>query len=221
MAENDDYTIRIDGSWSLKDFYELPHVFAQVYAFNCAFHLGEEARDTERLANAFVSYPWQGGYSAVNFYTTLSSQVPIYLRPRVKAIQYASPGFMQLGLWVAAATSAAAIIKKTVESAGSINQLYSEIYKGLQERKLLRIEVRRKTLELESDEMNFVMDSSRRLAEALGFTDLAKLNELTDNPLAAMKILMSYYRRIRTLADYERKGKADFPVEEPKKKLDQ
>jgi hypothetical protein len=219
MAEIDDYTIRIAGSWSLEDFYELPHVFAQVYAFNCAFLLAEEARDPERLANAFVSYPWQGGYSAVNFYTTLSSQVPLYLRPKVKAIQYASPGFLQLGLWVAAATAAGTIIKRFVDSASSLNKLYSDIYKGLQERKLLGIEIKRKALELQDDEINFVVNSSRRLAEALGFSDLAKLDDLTGNRLATMKILLSYYRRLRTLADYERRGKADFPAEEPRQGL--
>ena len=221
MAEIDSYTIRIDGSWSLKDFYELPHVFAQVYAFHCAFLLAEEARDPVRLALAFSSYPWQGGYSAVNFYTSLSSQIPKNLRPRVKAIQYASPGYMELGLWVAAATAAAAIIKKTVDSLSSINRLYSDIYKGLQERKLVGLEIKRKTLELEAEEITLLINSTRQLAEALGFRDLSRLNELTENPLARMKILLSYYRRIRTLADFEQKGKADFPEEVPQKRLDQ
>jgi hypothetical protein len=132
MAEIDGYTIRIDGDWSLKDFYELPHVFAQVYGFHCAFLLADKALDHERLALAFSSYPWQGGYSAVNSYTSLSSQIPRNLRPRVRA-HYASPGYMELGLWVAAATAAATIIKKTVDTASSIHQLYSDIYKGLQE----------------------------------------------------------------------------------------
>jgi hypothetical protein len=58
------------------------------------------------------------------------------------------------------------------------------------------------------------------LAEALGFSDLARLNELTGNPVATMKIFLSYYRRIRTLAEHEQKGKADFPEEEPHKRLE-
>jgi len=220
MAENDAYTILIDGTWSLKDFYQLPHVFAQVYAFNCAFLLDEQARDPERLASAFSSYPWQGGYSAVNFYTSLSSQIPLNLRPKVKAIQYASPGYMELGLWVAAATAAAAIIKQVVESASLVHKLYSDIYKGLQERKLVGIEIKRKTLALQEEEITFLINSSIRLSEALGFKELGRLNELTSNPLATMKILLSYYRRIRTLAEYEQKGKAQFPEEASQRELD-
>jgi hypothetical protein len=37
------------------------------------------------------------------------------------------------------------------------------------------------------------------------------LNKLTGNPISTLKILLSYYRRIRTLSEYVAKGKANFP----------
>jgi hypothetical protein len=216
MAESDKYRIRLDGSWSLKDFYELPHVFGQIYAFHCAFMLGDEARDPERLAEAFVLYPWRGGYSAVNFYNVISRQIPQGLRPKVTSIQYSSPGWFELSLWVAAARA----VNKLLDTAAKANTLYSEIHKGLRDRRLLRIEEKQRSLQLAREEIDFVIYSSQRFAEALGFANLNELNNLTDNPIATLKILLSYYRRVRTLADYARRGKAEFPTEEPPDRLE-
>ena len=178
-------------------------------------------KDPERLALAFSSYPCRGGYSAVNFYSSLSSQIPLNLRPKGQGHPIRLPrvyGTRSLGR---AATAAAAIIKQVVESASLVHKLYSDIYKGLVERKLVGIEIKRSTLELQEEEIKFLIKkSSISLSEALGFKELGRLNELTSNPLATMKILLSYYRRIRTLAEYEQKGKAHFPAEASQRELD-
>jgi hypothetical protein len=213
MAEENTYIIGLDGDWSLADFYELPHTFAQVYAFHYAFRPGTEVRDRDRLAYAFASYPWRGGYSAVNFYIVLSSQIPRGLRPNVVSIRYASPGWFEVSLLVGAALSVGKVVNVFVTSAASLNKLYTEIHEGLHTRKLLRVEAERKRLELARDELNFVVQSSHLLAQALGFDSLKELNKLTESPLATLKILLSYYRRVRTLAEYAKEGKAVFPEE--------
>jgi len=51
------YKIALDGQWTLDDFYQLPHTFAQVYAFHYAFHSDAEVRNPARLARAFADYP--------------------------------------------------------------------------------------------------------------------------------------------------------------------
>jgi hypothetical protein len=206
------YKITLDADWSLKDFYELPHVFAQVYALNCAFLLARSADDSEQLVYGFSSYPWRGGYSAVNFYNALGNQIPLRLRPKVKSIQYASPGWIALSLLVPAALGIGKVIDAFVKSAGGVNALYTDIYKGMQDRKLMRLDVKQKELELAEAQLNFVVKSSQLLAEGLDFENLDELNEATENPLATLKILLSYYRRVRTLAEYSIKGKAKFPT---------
>jgi hypothetical protein len=206
------YRIRLDADWSLKDFYELPHVFAQVYAFNCAFLLARGDGGSERVVYAFSSYPWRGGYSAVNFYNTLGYQVPLRLRPKVKSIQYASPGWIELSLLVSAALAIGKAIDTFVKSAGGLNALYTDIHRGMRDRKLMKIDVKLKELELTKAQIDFAVESSQRLAKDLGFEGLDELNEGTGNPLATLKILLSYYRRVRTLAGYAIKGKAKFPT---------
>ncbi|MGH9450891.1 MAG: hypothetical protein ACRD11_10145 [Terriglobia bacterium] len=213
MAKNDTYRIGIDGSWSLEDFYEFPRVFGQVYAFHCAFAL--EAHDPERLVHTFESFPWRGGYSAVNFYGSLYSQIPPRLRPQVKSIRYASPGWIELTeLMFLAAIGVGRVVKGFVNSASALNKLYGEIYEGLHARELMRVEAKREHLELAKRELDFAEGASERLAKGLGFENPAALNELTGNQLATVKILLSDFRRIRTLASYVEEGKAEFPADE-------
>lgn len=213
-VNSDNYRITLDGDWSLVDFYELPHVYAQVYAFNCAFLLAPMVGDSQQVVYVFASYPWRGGYSAVNFYNVLGSNVPLRLRPKVKSIQYASPGFIELTLLVKAAFAVAAIVGVVVKSGGGVNSLYHQIYKGMQERRMMQIDLKQKELELARSQLDFAVKSSEQLANGLGFESLNQLNEGTGNPVATLKILMSYYRRIRTLAEYVTKGKASFPADD-------
>jgi len=211
LAQSGPYTINIGAAWSLNDLYEFPHVFEQVYAFNCAFLLAEEARDPEKITHTFSSYPWRGGYSAVNFYRVLRSQVPLRLRPSVKSIQYASPGWIGLSLFVPSALLISTVIDRLTKSAGGLNNLYTDIHKGLTERKLMQIDLKHKELDLAQHQIDFSISSSELFARQLGFENLSELNKLTGNPISTLKILLSYYRRIRTLSEYVAKGKANFP----------
>lgn len=213
-SESGLYKITLGGVWSLRDFYELPHVFSQVYSFNCAFLLVGRPRNPEILMQVFSSFPWRGGYSAVNFYNSLGHMVPSDLRAKVKSIQYASPGWIELGLLVPAAATIGAVVDRFVKSAGGLNNLYTEIHAGMRARELMRINAKRREMELAREELNFVIESSNQLAKAMGFEDLAALNKRTGNPLASLKILLSYFRRIRKLADYAIKGKASFPTDD-------
>lgn len=92
------YRVRLDNDWSLNDLYDFPHALSQTYSFAYCFDTDLPSRDVERIDRALQGYPWGGGYSYVNLYTVLQNQVPPEYRPRVKSIQYASPGW--LDLWV-------------------------------------------------------------------------------------------------------------------------
>lgn len=206
------YRISIGGDWSLKNLYELPHNFGQVYAFHCAFLLTGVIQVPEGSPDIFASFPWLGGYSAVNFYKHLGSQVPPRFRPKIKSIQYASPGWIDLNLWVPAAVAIGKVVGIFVTSALGLNTLYSAIYKGMQERELMQLDVKRKELELSREQLEFTIDAAQRLAKGLGFDRIDELHERTGHPLATLKMLLSYYRRVRTLAGYVTAGKASFPT---------
>lgn len=209
------YRICLDGKWSLEEFYEMPHVFSQLYSFHYVFRDEEEVRDKEQLARAFASYPWQGGFSAVNFYRMAYGQVPPSLKPDVKSVRYESPGWLDVHLLLGAAIDVGKAVGALATATLIAAEAYNKIYKGLQDRKLLRIKIDSKELRLARDTLAFIEDSSQTISDIVEFENLPKLNMLTGHPLASLKILMSYYRRDRKLVKFEEEGKAHFPRGEP------
>ena len=207
-----DYKILMNGEWSLEDLYALPYTYIHVYSF--LYHFLEPIKDFEneddRLVITFSVHPWRGGFSVVNFYNNLKYIVPPNHRPKIKSIQFASPGYIELTLIVAVALSIKKIVQSFTESANELHNLYNNIYKGMHERKMMRIEAKRQELLLTKEQINFAIDSAENLSKLMGFRNLYEVQRLTQNPLATLKILLSFYRKIKKLVEYDVKGKAKF-----------
>jgi hypothetical protein len=218
LGEPDTYRIELDRRWSLEDLYTYPRTYSQVYAFLYSLLAQGEERDEdgeaawemehEWLDDPYLANPWIGGYDAVNFYRQLERRVPKVDRPQVLGLHYGSPGWIDLGLVVAVAVAIRSSVGAFVRAARELHDLYDAIYKGMRERKLMDISVKRQELSLEREKLEFIEDSTARLARLLGVGAPEKLHRRTGNPLASLRILLSYYRRVRTLARYSEKGKA-------------
>ena len=204
------YKISIDGKWTLEDLYVFPHTYEQVYYLMYSLLPQEDEFAQERIQRAYSVFPWRGGYSAVNFYNRLKYVLPRKERPAIVSIQYASPGWLELTLIVGVAFSIERLVKMIASSLKHANSTYHEIQMGLQKRKLLRIEVKRKTLQLKKEELEYIEDALSRMCALLGFRNIEELNGKTGSPHKTLKILLSFYRRIRTLAEYQSKGKTKF-----------
>ena len=206
--------IEIDGEWTLEDWYMFPRVISQVYSFLYSITeikmLKELPDEDDRLYITYSAHPWRGGYSAVNFYNYLQTLIPKNLRPRVVSIHYSSPGFFELGLAVVVAISIRKIVKAFCDSGKDIISLYNEVYNGMQKRKLLSISVKREDLQFQKEHIKFIEKSLTSLSQMMSFEGISELKQITPNELAALKILLSFYRRVRILAEYQKSGKADF-----------
>jgi hypothetical protein len=160
-----------------------------MYSFLNALERGR--LDFETDFDQPFEHPWRGGWSTVNFFSFAKARVPRTARPRLVALQYASPGWMDLSLVLATALSIRTVVTTFIKGLTQLNQLYNEIYKGMHDRRLMRIDVRERLLQLEQHELEWVMTSTDRLAKLMGFTDVATLNGVTRNPLATLKLLLS------------------------------
>ena len=214
------YRIDLDRDWTLEDLYKFPRTFEQTYFFFASIDENLSEGDQERILRAYNAFPWQGGYSAVSFFDELKYSFDSRQRPKIVVIHKASPGLLELSLVVGVAYSLAKIVKSVAAAINSANDTYHNIYKGMQERKLLKLKVEHQTLELNKAHMVFVDSSSRTMAKLLGFSSPAQLNSITKSPYLSLKILLSVYRRVRTLAEYENNGKArlsetEIPIPPP------
>jgi hypothetical protein len=206
--ERDRYLVHIEGRWSLEDLYVFPRAYEQVYFAVYSMLPGHDEIALERIHNAYRAFPWQGGYSAVNFYNQLKYVTPSKERPEIASIQYHSPGWIELVLLVGVALAVEKIVRAIASSIDHANGVYDRIVRGLQERKLLRLEAKRKQLEFRKAELQFIKEASEAMASLFGFKNLNEIHERTGHPYLTLKILLSLYRRIRTLVQYEEKGKA-------------
>ncbi len=203
------YKIGMDGDWSLEDLYSFPHTYIQIYSFLYSFlrPIADFDDEDDRLVITYSIHPWRGGYSAVNFYNNLKSIVEPEHRPQIKSIQYASPGWIELTVIVGIALNIKRIVLCFTEAANELNKLYNNIYKGMHERKMMDIEAKRQTLLLTKDQSDFAIESANKLCHLLGFKNVAQIQKLTKNPLATLKILLSFYRKIKVLAEFNVNGK--------------
>ena len=204
------FKINIDERWTLEDLYVFSRTYEQVYFLTFSLFPDLPGTAVDRVARAYQAFPWKGGYSAVNFYNQLKYAVPPAKRPKVVAIQYASPGFIELALIVAVSAAISRIVRHFTGAVRDMNSTYNEIMSDLQKRKLLRLEVKQKEIELSRDQYALIEEHAEQMAKLLGFQGHAALTERTGHPFITLKILLSYYRRIRRLAEFRQKGKADI-----------
>ena len=219
MPETTVHSLHIDGRWELYDLYDLPHRYAEVYSFFYALEFAETSQGSG-AQEIFHRYPWRGGFSAVNFYDDLYKAIPKAVRPTIKSIRYASPGHIEILVYLGIAVAIGRCVVSLARQFDSIEQIYHGIYKRLQERKLLRVEVKERERKFTADEIKLLADSLQDLARPLGFTKAHQLRKLCGDDLGAIKMLMSFYRRLRELAEYTIEGKVRFPEleDEGKKK---
>ena len=204
------YNVHIDGKWSLEDLYIFPRTYEQIYYAWQTFGPSDDDITEDRIARAFHIFPWQGGYSAVNFYNQLKYITPARQRPQIISIQYGSPGAIELQLAVSLAKDIAGAVMLISGSIIACNKAYHDVYTGMQKRELLRIKNEKETIELVKKHRKFLEESAHTMMEILSVPDAIILGNRTESDLLTTKILLSLFRRIRTLAEFQNRGKVDF-----------
>ena len=158
------YTIHLDGSWSLEDLYKFPRAYEQVYFLINALEFSSEYYTGDDVDRIFRAFPWFGGYSAVGFYNNLKYRTPMPRRPKIISIEYASPGWLELSVILVAAVKIEAIIKAITNSVDHVHATYNSIRKGIYDRKLSEIKLRREQLILDKETLDFIDQSPTRWA---------------------------------------------------------
>src|SRR5258708_1696898 len=206
MPQIEPYRIEIDGEWSLNDLPEFPYAYTQAYSFLYAL-AAAEVDDDERLRITFTAHPWTGGFSSVNFFRYLYYLIPRPERPAIISMRYSSPGWIDLSLVLAIGMALRKIVGNVCDATLRINDMYTALYKGAQDRKLLSLNSKSAELKLDREHLEFLEKSAETFAKILGFEHLEQLNKLAPNPLATLKMMFAFYRKVRKLKEYQDKKK--------------
>lgn len=209
--EREAYRVLLDGRWKLEDLYEFPHAFSQCYAFIYCLDSELLPRDRDRINDAFVGYPWRGGYSYVNIYIVLQNQVPVVHRPEIKSISYASPGWLDIFLNADVAIQVAKSVGILAGSAVAAVKAYASSMKMLSQVAVDRKKAKLQEMQLTQAQHKTFMAMCEDMAKFLGFKNVKELHARTGNPEVSLKLLAAHYRRTSQLVEFVREGKVELP----------
>tara|TARA_R110001583_G_scaffold49511_1_gene155011 strand:- start:9 stop:692 length:684 start_codon:yes stop_codon:yes gene_type:complete len=205
--------LKLDKDWDMQELASLSKLYTQCYSLVYSLSGFKTDSNDEKVIDWFegvyAKYPWRGGFSTINFYSSLYTKLPYEARPQIKKIQYASPGYILLNEALVVAGTLAGIVAAITVSVDKINNTYNKIQKGLSERKLTKLEVSLKDLQLDSAKLEFVRNSKKDLIEGMNIPKEMQLElkrRSEENDLMELKILMSFYRRIEPIAKMQDEG---------------
>lgn len=210
-ANQDSYRVLLDGRWKLEDLYTFPHAFSQCYAFIYCMDSPLDPRDRDRINHAFSGYPWKGGYSYVNIYTVLHHQIPTNLRPTIKSISYASPGWLDILLNPDVALQVAKSVGILSGAGVAATKAYAQAMKYITQVSLERKKAQLDEMKLTQAQHKTLMSMCEDMAKFLGFKSVKELHERTGNPEVSLKLLAAHYRRTNQLVEFVKEGKASLP----------
>jgi len=202
--------LELDGRWGLEELSDITKDYIQLYGFAYSLVPDLSQARKEEIDYIYGKFPWRGGFSTVNFFNQLFHKIPQNLRPEVKKIQYASPGFIELTELLAAATIVAGIVGAICTSIKTVHNLYRDIQKASVEHELSKINLANEELKATEKQLAFCEQSSKSLIKAFELTEEQEklINQRAHgNPVMKLKILLSVYRRAYPLAEKQSEKK--------------
>jgi hypothetical protein len=205
------YRAHIDGKWRLANLYEFPPALSQGYALVYCFNSDTSARNFARIGEALTYYPWKGDCSVAHIYTVLENHLPVTHRPRIKSIQYASPGGMELLLDLDTIGRIACAVATSGVSSLSVIKTYAAIQKQLHNVRQHNEEFKLEQLTIYKKRLKASSDLCKQLSDQIGFEGFHELEKRIDSEEIVAKLISAQFRRLNSMADYTVSGKALLP----------
>lgn len=209
-------SFEVDGSWSLQDFSRFYSKVSDIYVFFSGLKnwsradLSDETR--RRVKEAFL-HPWRGGFSYVAFFGGLFAAQPEEDRLAVRAVQYASPGHVDVDGHMDVFAQLKGSLHEFGRSPIHARDRYNEIYNSLSKQGYLRLDSRK--FSVDAPESELFLQQALELGYLIGFEHVNDIHELADrNALVTLKIVMTLARRTDDLFTFFAEGRAKLPDED-------
>lgn len=202
-------TLNLDGGLYLDDLVEITNGYKQVYSF--IYLISQLGRSVLRSHFSYLSEKWTGGYSAVNFFYGVEKFIPELHRPRLVSVQYNSPGHIKLSLLNSVSdiisTSSISVSRNYLQC----ESLYNDIYDFFKQHKLSgfedgeNIKESKVTPDQDNRLSKYLSDFCVLVCISRGDIDALKLSNM-----AALRAILAYYRRLKSVVRSIQSGKLSF-----------
>ncbi|MDU9030532.1 hypothetical protein [Pseudomonas mediterranea] len=209
----EDYYLGLDGEdLYVEDLSAIQKGFVQLYSF----HYGLEYMDRDAVKQKVSGHAgqWTGGMSAVWMFDGLNSVIPSIHRPRVGELRYNSPGHIKLNLLPELAADVQRAVQRVVDPGifSLTEALYQRVYSYFRKSGIAGFESERQDIKRNlTPEVNATLTSFViTYLELMDWSSRSQmLQELEDSPLAQIRLLFAYYRRLRKLRGFVVEGRLD------------
>lgn len=210
--------IKLDRDWDMHKLAKFARLYTQCYSLVYSLSSPNIDPSDEYFIGlsreTYKKYFWRNGYGAGRFYDTLYENIPHGRRPQIKEIKYASPGYIMLMDAVVVAGSLAIIVHALTKSLDRVHDSYHRIQTGISKRKLAKLEVARRELELKEQEWlirNSIAELSEQMEIPVRMQEELQINS-GYNELKVLRILMSFIRRADPIAQMQSRGEVKIEI---------
>lgn len=199
----------IDGTWEAREFSQLNGKLADAYSLNSiARKLSSgpaSLEDEVFLRSAIADREWLGGGSYLSFYGGVKTHRSVHPL-KVVGIEYHSPGYVEVAGDKEGLVEVVKAISEVISKHEQIKKVYLSIRKSLQSDGLLKSD---RYMDFSADILrDYVEKQSTILANMLMLPNADLLLKASDgNVLVYAKLVSSYYRRIKGLANFYIEGR--------------
>lgn len=199
----------VAGAWAMREFSKFHHAVSDLYALSRSIELFmDDQIEVDRKRKIMTSFvkPWQGGGSYFGFYRSLAKAGGREYQPDIKAIQWASPGYIDVFGDEETFDRLLNLIEHFGTKRREIARRYEELWSFLREANYLERGSGR--LDKKSLTATTINERAKLLSASLGLSSYRTLKKMASNdPVIAAKVLLATKRRVETLFDFFAQGR--------------
>lgn len=208
--EDDRQKFLIDGIWEARDFSQfhgkMADTYSLLYVANRLDDTDVTSEELSFLRESIAEKPWQGGGSYLSFYGGIKDRTVSMHPLRVAGIEYHSPGYVDLAGKREILDDIINSITSLIEDYRSMFKTYQAIYRVLKYDGLLGAEKEAGFSNKASEDL--ALKLAHKLAENLGLPNREAVLNACDRSVAIYsKLILSYFRRIKGLANFYIEGR--------------
>jgi hypothetical protein len=204
--------ILVDGNWEISDFNDLYGGFSDLYSFTDGLEKFEDPNTAAEVRRTIVrafDKQWQGGGSYGSFYRSMRGAQAPSERIGLSGFEYHSPGFVDLEGRADLLNSVTNVLQEFGRKQVELAKGYKDLYNYLQVNKLLSLPADR--FDRRSPLAKSIEQRAAEFSEVLPASKWETLMRLAGgDQLVAAKVLLSLYRRINRLNDFQLQGRVTF-----------
>jgi hypothetical protein len=205
--------VNLDGEWDSSEFGHLQRKISDVYSFLLIVEGSLDEKAALRAKRSFYNKPLAGGSSYGSLFNDIRETLPLGEQLRLKAVQKASPGYMDLKADANAFESLRQMVTIHQFSRSDARDIYLELRKSLSDDKMLKRPISSYSPTYSKNDKILQLASS--IFSIFGLANIDRIMELTEgNSLAFAKIALAFYRRVDEAMHYFAEGRAEFPDED-------